>query len=40
MQISVYTSIKSFKGSPYWMAPEVRLLMFKFLIYSFLLNRH
>jgi serine/threonine protein kinase len=24
MQISAYTSIKSFKGSPYWMAPEVK----------------
>jgi len=37
-QISAYTSIKSFKGSPYWMAPEVRLLNFKYLVDSSLVN--
>lgn len=30
-QISSYTSIRSFKGSPYWMAPEVRCLWWNLL---------
>lgn len=39
-QISAYTSVKSFKGSPYWMAPEVRLLKLKYLLDSPLETAH
>ena len=34
MQISAYTSIKSFKGSPYWMAPEVKATAIFWCIFS------
>ena len=34
MQISAYTSIKSFKGSPYWMAPEVKDTVVFWCIFS------